>query len=95
LSYAIGAIWLLVMPSHARIHTHIVPRIFFLSYFVVIFVVVMGITGIPGQDVPDQLSCGNSRVTRGPRSSCRLWPRKIHTVESVKLRTVAVAPKAA
>jgi len=32
-SYAISAVWLVIMPSHARIHLHITPQIFFLSYF--------------------------------------------------------------
>lgn len=42
-SYAIAAIWLFVMPSHANIHTHIVPRVFFLPYFVVVLIFTLSV----------------------------------------------------
>ena len=38
-SYAISAVWLVIMPSHARMHLHITPRIFFLSYFTAVLCV--------------------------------------------------------
>ena len=34
ISYGVAALWLFAMPSHSLIHTHIVPRLFFLPYFV-------------------------------------------------------------
>jgi hypothetical protein len=42
-SYGLAAIWVLVMPSHAEAHTHIVPRIFFLAYFVMVVVFVLAV----------------------------------------------------
>jgi len=33
-SYGVAALWLLAMPSHSLIHTHVLPRLFFLPYFV-------------------------------------------------------------
>jgi hypothetical protein len=38
LSYGIAALWLLAMPSHAELHPHIVPRIFFFPYFVLVLI---------------------------------------------------------
>lgn len=43
-SYAIAALWLFVMPSHAAIHTHIVPRVFFLPYFVVVLIFTLSVS---------------------------------------------------
>jgi len=40
-AYGLGWMWLFIMPSHATIHTHIVPRIFFLAYYVVALDVVL------------------------------------------------------
>lgn len=37
ISYVLSAIWLFVMPSHSLIHVHIIPRLFFLAYFVASF----------------------------------------------------------
>jgi hypothetical protein len=34
-AYGIAWLWIIVMPSHAAIHRHFVPHIFFLAYFVV------------------------------------------------------------
>jgi hypothetical protein len=42
-SYAIAALWLFVMPSHANIHTPIVPRVFFLPYFVVVLIFTLSV----------------------------------------------------
>jgi hypothetical protein len=55
LSYGIAALWLLVMPSHADIHTHIVPRIFFLPYFVLVLVFMLRIF-----EHPFATRCGTS-----------------------------------
>jgi hypothetical protein len=33
-SYGVAALWLFAMPSHSLIHTHVIPRLFFLPYFV-------------------------------------------------------------
>jgi hypothetical protein len=43
LSYGIAALWLFVMPSHASIHTHIVPRVFFLPYFVAVLIFTLSV----------------------------------------------------
>jgi hypothetical protein len=40
-AYGVAALWLLVMPSHASIHRHIVPHIFFLAYFVLALLFVL------------------------------------------------------
>ncbi len=36
LAHGVCVLWLLAMPAHAAIHTHIVARIFYLAYFVVV-----------------------------------------------------------
>jgi hypothetical protein len=38
LSYSLAAVWLLVMPSMSIYHTHFVPCIFFLPYFVLVLI---------------------------------------------------------
>jgi len=43
-AYAIAALWLFVMPSHAYIHTYIVPRVFFLPYFVVVLIFTLSVS---------------------------------------------------
>ena len=47
LSYGIAALWLLAMPSHATVHTHIVPRIFFLPYFVLVLIFILRVFECP------------------------------------------------
>lgn len=48
LAYGIGAVWLVAMPSYCIIHSHVVPRMFFLPYYVAVLAVALWLFGTDG-----------------------------------------------
>ncbi len=63
-SYGIAWIWVLVMPSHARIHLHMVPRLFFLSYFVAVLHLVTRLFGRLPESGGSRPSPDSGRIAR-------------------------------